>query len=323
MNKASNAHYSRSKLLSHLPDWLSLGLISETIKEASVPLLCENTSVQSLQAIEMYNISKGTSSYPLTAVDIISNSYLRLSYQKSDGSSATLGSSLVGAISFRTLDNVLNFIPKINNAVMETTQDLRPLITISGSYGELAHIITRRKYLVPNNTGSSCLVEVNFKAQRDIYLAKQLLGKDAFRFCTISSMYTANCYDGNMLEYSSDTSEVIVKKLTAETKRGSYIFNKIPAISSMIALKKDSLSCGGLRTPGAIDSPSLQINFFQNQHLLGIQGYLAPSLDINSDSLSVWLEWKDAPKIIRSGQTISFSYTVTAMAPSLDFLTRA
>ena len=45
---------------------------------------------------------------------------------------------------------------------------------------------------------------------------------------------------------------------------------------------------------------------------LGIQGFLAPLLCPNDDSLSVWVEWTNAPDCIPAGTVIAFDVLVTA-----------
>jgi len=68
-------------------------------------------------------------------------------------------------------------------------------------------------------------------------------------------------------------------------------------------------------TPGSPDSPSICISIEKSEYEIGAQAYLDPSINVNSDSLSVWLEWLGAPNIIEKGTKISFSYTVSAHAP--------
>jgi hypothetical protein len=49
---------------------------------------------------------------------------------------------------------------------------------------------------------------------------------------------------------------------------------------------------------------------------VSIAGWLVATTDPNDDSLSVWLEWLDAPATIPSGATYEMSYTLTATPPS-------
>ena len=317
MIESNPPQYKRSRLLSQPPDWISMGLISNTIVEDLIPLRYTDKLSKNLQAIEIYENAEGTASFPLTAVDIISNCYLRLSYQKPDGSSGTLGSSLMTAISFRTSNQKLNFMPKIQDASLDLSEELRPIITLSGNYQNLAKIIIRKKYLKPTLHGSKCIVDLNFTALQDLQLAKDSIGLDSFRFCTISSMFTPNCYDGNAIINLDRNYIQQIKVIDEATKRGAYIFRIPPRLSTMITLSKDQLSTGILGRPGAKDSPSLRLSFDQKQYPICAQGYLDQSLNINSDSLSVWLEWENPPAVIRKGQVISFSYETMAIEPIL------
>ena len=50
---------------------------------------------------------------------------------------------------------------------------------------------------------------------------------------------------------------------------------------------------------------------------LGVQGYLAATTDHNDDSLSVWLEWVDAPAVVPAGTTIQARFRIVA-TPATD-----
>jgi hypothetical protein len=66
-------------------------------------------------------------------------------------------------------------------------------------------------------------------------------------------------------------------------------------------------------------SPSIRIDLLSLTGLtgrVGIQGWLAATTNPTDDSLSVWLEWLDAPATLPSGATYEMSYTVTATPPS-------
>lgn len=67
-----------------------------------------------------------------------------------------------------------------------------------------------------------------------------------------------------------------------------------------------------LNEPGSTWSPdnaTVRIELPSDRHLrLGIQGYLSGSLSPNSDSLTVWLEWLDAPDRIAPGTQFDMSY---------------
>lgn len=316
MSDARNKHWRIST-----NDNLTIkGLLSPSIREVPISLHTDREQEHILQAIEFYEGSQSENSFPLVAVDIASNTYLRLSYLKPCSKSATLGTSIVGTFSFRTADNILHFIPSVNFATLELNKDSRPAVRLNASFGKLANITLTRTYLKPSLNLSDCKVDVSFEALKDIELAQYLLGKDAFRFCTISSMFTPARYDGNILEYSDSNFISHEFVLDSKTKRGNYILENTPEILSNIGLIKDSFSSGNFATPGSPDSPSIRIKAEKTPYKLGIQAYLARTLNINADSLSVWLEWKDAPKIIYRGTKMEFSYTVTATAPQTNQL---
>ena len=61
------------------------------------------------------------------------------------------------------------------------------------------------------------------------------------------------------------------------------------------------------------DSPTVRIEIANKDGLrLGIQGFLAATQDPNDDSLSVWLEWLDAPETVSAGTAFGVDFVVTA-----------
>lgn len=314
-NIISKSHNRRSEITSRLPDWISKGLKTSSIKEVPVSLFYQDSPPQKIHAIEFYQSTVSNSRYPLTAVDIIANSYLRLSYIKSNGNSATLGTSLVGSISFRTNDNILHFVPEISEATLEIDQNQNPQVTIRGRFGDLATLTASRRYVLSSDLDPYCQIKVTLEALKDIELASHALKTDAFRFCTLSSMYTPTHYDANSIEYVDHQNEVQKLLLNGTTKRNSYLFTRSPKLSTKLALIKDGKSAGRVCTPGSSDSPSMQLSIDNSEFTLAAQAYLDQNLDVNADSLSLWLEWIDAPNIISCGRKISLTYTVRALKP--------
>jgi hypothetical protein len=63
------------------------------------------------------------------------------------------------------------------------------------------------------------------------------------------------------------------------------------------------------------DSPTIRIELVDRSGVpgrLGVQGYLADTRDRNGDSLSVWIEWLDAPEIIEAGTNLWLDVRVIA-----------
>jgi hypothetical protein len=53
---------------------------------------------------------------------------------------------------------------------------------------------------------------------------------------------------------------------------------------------------------------------------LGLQGFLAATTLPSDDSLTVWLEWLDAPNTIENGSALNLSVKATASPPRFAFL---
>jgi hypothetical protein len=69
--------------------------------------------------IEIYDQSPGSRDYPLIWSELVSNLYLRTTYQEPAGPGARLGTSVVGSVSFRTAAG-LQYLPDIHQADMHT-----------------------------------------------------------------------------------------------------------------------------------------------------------------------------------------------------------
>jgi len=294
------------------------GLRSASIRERSVATSINNTPVGHFQVLELFENVQGTESYPQTIADIVSNSYFRLTYQKPNGTSATFGSSIVGAVSFRTSDHKLHFIPSVTGVAVFVDGPERLSISISALHGNAARLRMRRIYATNAELYQTTMnAEVSFTALRDIYLDKSQLGNDCFRFFTISSMYAnPDRYDANVITLRSG-SEFISTRLESIETRGRYIFPNAQA-SSEIGLIKTFGSTGAVHTPGSPDSPSIEARVLDSSvpaEELGLQAYLSDSKSINADSLSLWLEWIACPAIIKKGQSISTKIQYSAIPP--------
>jgi len=121
-------------------------------------------------------------------------------------------------------------------------------------------------------------------------------------------------FDASSIRWRAADGSVHEVPLSAATPRNSYLF----AAPMQIAV-------GGyfelLKGPGSAwdpSSPSIRVDLTGLSGLsgrVGIQGYLAGTTNPNDDSLSVWLEWLDAPATIPSGAAYQATYTVTATPP--------
>ena len=71
------------------------GLVTSSIPEPPVEVLLNNKTVGKFQGLELFEKIAGSKSFPQTVADLVSNSYVRLTYQKLKGRSATFGTSFI------------------------------------------------------------------------------------------------------------------------------------------------------------------------------------------------------------------------------------
>lgn len=294
------------------------GLRSPSIKEPPVALTLNGKAAGQFHGVEVFEKVVQQKGNPQTIADLICNTYCRLTYQKPNGTSATFGTSIIGATSFRDNDNTLHLIPSVSSAEAHLGDPHRLKISVVGTYGDMAHLSSVRTYTTEANIHSTTMVaEITFVTLKEITLRKSLLGTDALRLFSISSMYQSpTCYDGNLIRYKTgDTTKSLDLRTTKQRSR--YIFGRSSDISE-IELVKQLGSTGKLHTPGSTDSPSLRARALDASiptAELGIQAYLSESLNPNDDSLSVWLEWIACPAVLPKGKELWAKIEFSATPP--------
>lgn len=296
------------------------GLRSNKILEAPVSLVFEGASVGEFQAIEVFETHDEFNTRPLMHVDIIANTFIRSTYRTSSGLSGTLGTSVVAAPALRPLGRELQYVAKVTSANLSMSEN-RVRTLIDAEFSSLARVQCEREYRL----GEAALTfKVHFMALESFELDPSLLGSDAFRFFTISSMYANERYDGNLIRYCLRCERLDHEKdgnhdllLTQDLKREAYLFRWAEPVRSISLLKtKGSQAPRG--KPGALDSAGVEIALLYCSHPgmeLGIQAFLAGSLDVNDDSLTVWGEWRNAPRRIPKNFEIKATFEMRARGP--------
>lgn len=93
----------------------------------------------------------------------------------------------------------------------------------------------------------------------------------------------------------------------------------MPTEVQSVTISKKERSRGLQNTPGAYDSPALQVSDiqcevygenFEHTPQLSVQGFLSQSTDIRDDSLNIWIEWSNVPHFIPAGTVLKYSYSV-------------
>lgn len=310
-------------LLPMNPPFVLKGYRSRSIVEPAIPVKLNDENIGRFQALNIFERVSGTDAYPQTIADIVSNTYLRLTYQKPDGSSGTFGTSIVGTISFRTSDGVLRFIPQVVSAKVQANPDNSLEVQISGVFGGFARMESTRTYSTnAQNSHTKMRLEVKLTALRDIHLNRAALGSDAVRLFTLSSMYlNPQCYDGNVIEGVGGQS-IAPRRLDDVTSRPSYLFEYFQNCST-VKIVNEMGSRNGSGVPGSKDSPSVKVCVLESSmpgEELGLQGYLVDSKSSDDDSLSVWIEWVRCPPVISQGEVISATMECMSYSKAEHFM---
>jgi len=267
------------------------------------------------QVVEAFDHVPGAPSWPLTFVDQYANTFLRLTYQKPSGGTGDLGTSVIGTASFRTPGG-LQLIPTVTRGDVVTGGVSRYQGTMQGFFGpqanQQASLLSTRTFPDPPLGLTTANLSISFGALQDIPLATDsiFVGNDRFRTVTLSSMFAnSSQFDANIMRYEDVQGTVKTLLLNDSTPRGGHLLAAPDEIGSWLELIK---SPGSLWYP---DSPSIRLTILDKGGLRwGIQGFLDNSTTPSDDSLSVWLEWLDAPNTIPAATTLNTTFSVSAFA---------
>ncbi len=290
----------------------SLALVAaDAALESPVPIYHNGTLIggHNHKVIEAFDQIPGTGSFPLVFVDLHANTFLRNTYQKPDSSGAALGTSVVGSASFRT-GTGLQYIPDVTRGDVFTNGFFgRYYSQIQGVFGSQASLTTTRTFPDPVVGKTTVGLTVDFTADQNINLATGFVtGNDRFRMLTVSSMFSSpTVYDADILRYEDINGDIQTRQLSGTTVRGSYVLPVADEVGGWIEL---------IKSPGSTwyaDSPTIRIDLTDKGGMrLGVQGFLDGTTDPNDDSLSVWLEWLDAPDMITAGTVLGIEVDVVA-----------
>ena len=260
--------------------------------------------------IQAFNKIDGVNSWPLVFADLATIGYTRGTYQ-TPTSSATLATSFVAAPWYRR-QNEGHSLPTISRADVSTAGQAYSS-TLTGTINSQESNISLTRSLAEPIVGlTQHTASVHFEANQNINLdtSATFVGNDRFRVSFVSSMFASEeQFDANLIRYEDSNGLVQEIRLLDSTSRDSFLLSNADEIGSWIELIKEPNKSSW--NPG---SPSIRIEVLNSDLSLGIQGYLAGTQDPNDDSLSVWLEWMDAPDQIASGTEFDVSFQVSYFA---------
>ena len=283
------------------------------VVEDAIPIYHRDELIQdrNYKVVEAFYRIPGTNSSPAVLADLVSNTFYRPTYLKEDGTGGTFGTSLISAPSFRT-NSRFHLIPDVSRADVDVRRGVYGS-DISYAFDDRFSGTTSLSLVPPDVAQTTVNIAAAFEAQRNISLSTDPLHdrSDRMRMLTVSSMFSDNDqYDANLIRYELKSGTVREFRIDENTDRGEHLFSRALEIGSFIEIVNEP---GSLWSP---DSPSIRIDLPESNDLrLGLQGFLDESKLTSDDSLSIWLEWLDAPDRIDEGTSLSLEYAVTAFAP--------
>lgn len=270
--------------------------------------------------IDINDRAPGTPGFPTTWADIIANTFVRPTHQDPDdpeGSTGTLGTSVVGSSSYRTPGGTpadFHFVPTVIRADVTTGLPTgeRIAVELTANFDAMASVTSRRTFPDPPLGETTTGLSVTFEALQAISLDPNQLGNDAFRLLTVSSMLASpDVYDANVLRYEDPNQVAHTIRLADRFGTPDPFGDLFPAPVELGTWFELVNEPGSLHTP---DNSSIRVEFDPNDFpgTLGVQGFLFDDPSSAADSLSVWIEWIDAPAVIAAGTILSMPFTLIA-----------
>lgn len=285
------------------------------LREAAVPIYHRGRRIEGRnhEVIEGHFQVRGTDRFPQIFADLAANTYFRLSYQKRRGGSGRLGTSIIGSPSLRT-PGFLDLIPEVRKATVfaeGARQNYRSRLETVFP-GKVAVITERRLVSArPNRTVFALKHRFTALSSFGLDTGGAFVGNDRFRVVTFSSMYAGGrSFDADAIRFQTASGAIQTIPLLPSTPRGAHLLPAPVAVGGWVELVK------GRGSRWNTDSPTIRIRLKNRAGLrLGVQGFLASSTKPNDDSLSVWLEWMDAPDTIPRGMSKTLEFELTATPP--------
>jgi hypothetical protein len=270
--------------------------------------------------IDVYDRVPGTSSFPLTFVDVIASSYSRPLVQLAGGRGTAIGTSVTVCPSFRTLGGFSLVPSQITRADVATGPGAdRFSVRTLGAFGARATFDGTRRYPDPPVGRSEIRASYRWTATQTLTLPTGGwgVGFDAFRLCMLSSMLGSLArgeYDANLLGVEDAQGREWTAAL-ADQPRGRHLFPtpRPTGVGRTLTLYKDRAATwnpGGPSVAIRVDSIGAP------GAVIAVQGWLDASTNPNDDSLNVWFEWMNPPNPVPAGFTLDVAFTIIATPPS-------
>ena len=258
--------------------------------------------------------------WPESFVDQGNGSYFRVS---NDGMG--YGTSVVGCPGFRTVAAV-HSIPRPERVEISGDPDHFTVVA-DGAFHERDMSVatvrsTRTWHRPPEGRGA---VRVDLSTTLDVVeklplsTARDIRGKDLFRWYMLSSMYVNDItYDSNLLRFEDaggGVQEIGISEaysVNSGARRNGHLFEQPVPLGAWLELDKTT---GSTWLPR---SPSMRYDI-ENTHgmTLGVQGWWSGSDDPDDDNLNIWLEWIDPPSVLEPGSSLGLDVRVTSL-PCVD-----
>lgn len=294
--------------------------------EPAVPLAINGQSVDDpatpgadfFHAVEGYTRVPQRSPFPLSFVDIFASGYVRPLVFAWDGTPSAIGTSVVAGPSFRPEGAPLDLAPQMLLGRVTALRGQEPQVLSTGSFDGAALFTGTRRYVAPRLGVSTVEVTWTWRAIRPIVLDPTQRGNDAFRLMTLSSMLAdadLGLYDARYVRVRQSTGLARTTQID-DSVRGRHLF----ASPQPLGLGGDVTLFKDHRATWNAGGPSVGVRLVSitgASVLLGVQGYLAETTDPSDDSLSVWVEWLDAPAVIAPGTQISVTFRISS-SPATD-----
>jgi hypothetical protein len=295
-----------------------LAALRPGVAEPAVPLYFQGNLVAIANVVEGYQQVSGTSQYPLTWADIVASDYDRLSYQNAAGTSASLGTSVIGSVSFRTAAG-LQLIPSVSRADVSATGSVAT-VRLTAQFGTQASEMTTYTHPLASVGQTVTNATVSFVVNQPITLDSASFGQDALRVLTVSTMNTGTgAWDSSVLKYGDANGNAQYLSLSSTVGHLFAMPQPLAAVGPWFAALKEPGSSWYPDSPSVrIDVASATIAYPSSSAAplsLGLEGFRTGSTDPNEDSVTLWPEVPGTRATLPAGTDIEVAFQAASSPP--------
>ncbi|MBI2805270.1 MAG: hypothetical protein HYX68_09860 [Planctomycetes bacterium] len=290
--------------------------IMPTVQENPVDVYYNGNFVGQANVIGGFQKTPGKNSYPQVWAQI-ANGASRGTYMKSDGTTGPFTTSVVDSFGFQTDDDHFVY-PTVTRFDIAFSKNVTT-VTATTNLGNFATQTVTTVHPLAKIGQTDWTSTMTFTVNQKIVLNSDVVGNDALRGPTISTMFTGQGYDANVINWKDPYGVLQQTRLNASTNRDDYVFTAAQTLGTYYAATNEPgspVNVGGPTTQVTIQNAKVTYPGQAAGPLVSnFQAYLADGT-ISDDTLSIWPELTNVPTTLSVGTVLTMTVKQTAIRPA-------